>query len=167
MTSKRASIAGATAALRRRIGGVFGSRDRRDDYLVGRRGVIHVGANAGQERKVYAALGLPVLWIEPIPAVFTLLQHNIAPYPLQRAVQALVTSRDGEEMTLNVASNGGASSSILALAADKDIWPDVSYVGSLKLLSKTLPAAYSAAVKMATSGEGGRNYKPSDVFADN
>ncbi len=34
-------------------------------------------------------------------------------------------------------------------------------------LSKTLPAAYSAAVKMATSGEGGRNHKPSDVFADN
>ena len=46
------------------------SPGRRNNGLSQCRGVIHVGANSGQERKVYARLGLDVLWIEPIPGVF-------------------------------------------------------------------------------------------------
>jgi hypothetical protein len=34
-------------------------------YLAKCHGVIHVGANAGQERDLYAAHGLSVVWIEP------------------------------------------------------------------------------------------------------
>jgi hypothetical protein len=48
-------------------------------------GVIHVGANTGQERSEYASLELKVLWVEPIPAVFEVLRSNIANFPNQRA----------------------------------------------------------------------------------
>lgn len=41
-----------------------------NSFLSKGRGVIHVGANAGQERELYAAFGLHVIWIEPIPDVF-------------------------------------------------------------------------------------------------
>ena len=36
-------------------------------FLADARGVIHVGANVGQERDLYAAYRLPVVWIEPTP----------------------------------------------------------------------------------------------------
>jgi FkbM family methyltransferase len=121
------------------------SKRARETFLKGARGVIHVGANTGQERHVYARLGLPVVWIEPIPAVFQQLLANIAPFPAQRAISALITDQDGERITLNIASNGGASSSILALADHSDVWPDVVFTGSVELISQTLPAALETA----------------------
>ena len=30
-------------------------------------GIVHVGANVGQDRDLYASYGLDVLWIEPSP----------------------------------------------------------------------------------------------------
>src|SRR5215472_4628952 len=40
-----------------------------DSFLRGVSGVIHVGANTGQERELYEKFGLHVVWIEPIPEV--------------------------------------------------------------------------------------------------
>ena len=53
-------------------------------YLRKVRGVIHVGASEGQERDLYAAFGLNVIWIEPIPEVFQVLRDNIAELQTQR-----------------------------------------------------------------------------------
>lgn len=103
-------------------------------------GVIHVGANSGQERETYASLGLRVVWIEPIPRVFDELKANIAQLPRQRAIQALVTDRDDEIYQFHIANNNGASSSILELKQHKDIWPDVEYVETVALASTTLPS---------------------------
>ena len=101
-------------------------------------GVLHVGANVGQERGTYDEYGLDVLWIEPIPEVFTELERNIEPYPRQRAIEALVTDRDGAEYAFHVANNDGRSSSILDLAEHRDIWPDVQFERSITLRSTTL-----------------------------
>jgi len=109
-----------------------------DRYLQECRGVIHVGANTGQERKLYDTYNLNVLWIEPIPDVFARLQSYIANYPKQKAVQALITDRDGQEITLHIANNAGASSSIFELGEHKDVWPDVAYSGKITCVSKTL-----------------------------
>ncbi|GMR17054.1 MAG: hypothetical protein BMS9Abin32_108 [Gammaproteobacteria bacterium] len=57
-----------------------------DRFLRFAGGVVHVGANSGQERDLYALFDLPVLWVEPIAEVFRELQANIAGYPQQRAV---------------------------------------------------------------------------------
>ncbi|MGI9319383.1 MAG: FkbM family methyltransferase [bacterium] len=103
-------------------------------------GVIHVGANSGQERETYERLGFRVLWIEPIPAVFRELESNIAQFPRQRALQALVTDRDNETYPFHIANNKGASSSILELKDHKDIWPDVAYTDTISLSSITLPS---------------------------
>jgi FkbM family methyltransferase len=109
-------------------------------HLKGRSGVIHVGANVGQEREVYAAFGLRVLWIEPIPEVYERLVANIAEFPAQRALLALVTDRDGGEYEFHVASNNGGSSSILDFKLHREIWPRVEFVRSLRLRSLTLPS---------------------------
>lgn len=101
-------------------------------------GVIHVGANVGQERYLYESFGLRVLWIEPIPAIFKTLQENISDFRKQRAVQALVTDRDDERYQFHLSNNDGESSSILDLKQHKDIWPEVNYIGTIPLASTTL-----------------------------
>ena len=108
-------------------------------------GVIHVGANDGQERFCYSENGLKVVWIEAIPEVYEALLRNIAPFPEQRAIQALVTDRNGDTHTLHVSNNRGLSSSIFELHQHKDIWPDVHYVREVVLTSVTLKTALETA----------------------
>lgn len=108
-------------------------------------GIVHVGANTGQERALYDSYRLPVLWIEPIPEVFGTLQHNLCSYRGQRAVQALVADTDGREVDFHVASNDGASSSMLEMASHKDIWPAVVFNRSVRMTTTTLPRVVEAA----------------------
>lgn len=111
-----------------------------DRFLNNAHGVIHVGANEGQEREQYAELGLTVLWIEPIPQSFQALQENLRGFPQQWAVQALVTDRDDVEYDFNVANNGGAASSLLAPKEMYDYWPDMRFDRTIQLRSVTLPS---------------------------
>ena len=146
LTSVRTSLSAAIDPLRRLLTSEkVRAQNHENGFLKGCKGVIHVGANTGQERKVYDRLGLNVIWVEPIPEVFAQLVENIAAYPKQRAIEALITQRDGDYLTLNVASNGGASSSILDLHEHKDVWPDVSYVRSVDLVSSTLTTSLGRA----------------------
>lgn len=108
------------------------------------KGVLHVGANDGQERDLYAQFGLPVVWFEALPSIFDELKENLVGYPNQVAVQALLTDRDGEPYTFRIANNGGASSSILNLKYHKDIWPDVCYVDEISLTSLSLASALTS-----------------------
>lgn len=101
-------------------------------------GVIHIGANVGQERFIYSAFGLGVVWVEPIPTVFERLARNIAPFPEQRALNCLITGEGGKEYQFNVATNDGRSSSILDLAKHKEMFPDISYTGAITLTGVTL-----------------------------
>ncbi len=102
-------------------------------------GVIHIGANLGQEAPAYAQKDINVLWIEPIPEIFSQLVVNISDYPDQLAAQALLLDEDGKSLTLHIANNDGASSSILPFKDHKQIWPDVQDVDAISLDSTTLP----------------------------
>ena len=109
-----------------------------DAFLTDVKGVIHVGANAGQERDLYARHGLNVLWIEPIPSVFERLQANLSGYEQQHCLCNLVTDKDGENYVLHISNNEGLSSSILDLDRHKEVWPEVGYVGQITLKGVTL-----------------------------
>ncbi len=109
-----------------------------DRFLKRVPGVIHVGANAGQERDLYDRYGLRVIWIEPIPEVFAQLQNALTRYPKQRALQYLVTDQDGAEYPFHIANNAGASSSIYDFQLHKDVWPEVSFERTVTMQSITL-----------------------------
>ena len=109
-----------------------------DSFLKRVPGVIHVGANTGQERHHYASFGLNVLWIEPIPAVFEELRSNISGFPNQCAYCYLLAAENGTEYTFHVANNGGASSSIFDFAEHRKVWPDVFYTHDLHITATTL-----------------------------
>lgn len=107
-------------------------------FLKDARGVIHVGANIGQEKDVYRSFNLPVIWIEPLNGIFEHLCKEIADYPMQAALQYLVTDVDGKEYSFGVSNNGAQSSSIFPFADHKQIWPDVDYIGCTYEKSVTL-----------------------------
>jgi 2-O-methyltransferase len=112
-----------------------------DRFLEDCSGVIHVGANSGQERYLYAQHRLPVIWIEPLDGPFKSLLMNIRNLPEQTAIKALITDRDGDRHILHIASNEGASSSILDFNHVNAIWPDIHYVDKVEVQSLTLPTA--------------------------
>jgi len=101
-------------------------------------GVIHVGANLGQERALYGKHNLNVIWIEPIPDIYEKLKQNLEEFPRQRAFQYLITDRDDAEYAFHISNNNGQSSSIFDLNLHKEIWPTVGYQGTIKLKSLTL-----------------------------
>jgi FkbM family methyltransferase len=128
---RRPTIAGFFRRLRR-------LRPPIDSYLRKATGVIHIGANDGRERHIYARYGLPVIWIEPIPEVFARLVEHLRDLPRQRAICDLVTDRDGAPYEFHVADNGGESSSVFEMADHRDIWPDVTFERTITLRSATL-----------------------------
>ena len=101
-------------------------------------GVIHVGANEGQERDKYKKYSLSVIQVEPIPDVFKQLEININEYPNQKAFKYLLTDEDNKEIELKISNNSGLSSSIFNFGLHSDIWPKVNYINSIKLRSSTL-----------------------------
>ena len=141
----------ASASHRSRARCSRGSRERAwenereflDGYLRNISGVIHVGANLGQERRYYWLIGVDVLWVEPIREVYEKMIDNISLYPRQRGVNALLGARDGEEVTLGIANNNGASSSMLPLDEHAVLFPDIEIVEQRKLTTITLDTMIS------------------------
>ncbi len=103
---------------------------------------MHVGANTGQERALYSEYGLRVLWVEPIAEVFDELVANLASYPRQRAIRALLTDQDDAEYDFGISSNKGQSSSLLPLARHREMWPRIEYVESRRLRGITLQSLF-------------------------
>jgi FkbM family methyltransferase len=89
-----------------------------------RTGVLHIGANVGNEAPFYK--NDRVVWVEANPALMDRLRENIKPYPRQVALCALLGDRQ-DEVDSHIASNQGQSSSILEFgeysAGEKSLWP--------------------------------------------
>ncbi len=101
-------------------------------YGIKPNGVLHLGANSGQEAEVYDRHGVKdVTWIEAIPAVFEQLSKNVENYG-HTCILACVGDEEGKEVEFNISNNESQSSSYLELAHHKIIHPEVSYVGKFK-----------------------------------
>lgn len=75
-----------------------------------KKGIIHVGANTGQERDDYLKTSLKVLWIEPIPDVFEKLKERVRDIPNHRCLCELISDIDGCEYTFHVSGQSDRSS---------------------------------------------------------
>lgn len=115
---------------------IFG---RFDNFLKNATGVIHIGANVGQEREHYKKLGVKsVVWIEADPDVYKILLSNIKQYKNYKAYNFLVTDKDNKKYTFNISNNTSNSSSIFKLKQHKIIYPDIQYKKKIVLISQTL-----------------------------
>jgi FkbM family methyltransferase len=113
------------------------------EFLKNSKGVIHVGANTGQEAEIYNSFDVNVLWIEPLDEEFGILCDNIAKYhPKQRAIKALISKTEDEEVLFKVTNNSW-SSSILELADHKKIHPEVTELVRVKKLTTKLSTLFT------------------------
>lgn len=111
------------------------------EFIQHSKGVIHVGGNMGQARDIYAQYRLPVIWIEGLPSAWRQLADNIVGYPNQRALNYLITDKDGEYLDFHVANNDGQSSSLFDFGKHTEIWPEIKYTETIQRFSTTLKTA--------------------------
>lgn len=109
------------------------------------KGIIHVGANTGQEADMYCNMGLTdQVWIEAIPDVHARLIKNLKskPYIKSSCIKACVSNVVGEEVEFNVSNNDAQSSSFLQLGTHKQVHPEVHYIRSFKAVTTTLDTLF-------------------------
>ncbi len=131
------SIAERIRYLSRWLRGKYRPTDG-DAFFCDVHGVVHIGANTGQERFFYLANSICVLWVEPIPDVFQKLAHNLQNFTDQKALNYLISDIDGQQIDFHVTDNGGESSSIFQLEKHKLLWPEVKHAQTIKLLTSRL-----------------------------
>lgn len=103
------------------------------------RGVLHLGANTGQEASEYARLGIKtVIWVEALPDIYERLLLHLKSFPGQSALQACLSDRDGEEVSFNVASNDAQSSSFLEFGTHAKEHPTVKFIRKVPLVTSRI-----------------------------
>ena len=100
-------------------------------------GVFHIGAHRGSEAEIYNWLHKKTIWIEANPKIFIDLNNHISKYINQQAFNLLLYELDDKEITFNVSSNDGASSSIFDFGAESKK-ENLKMVSSYKLKSKKI-----------------------------
>lgn len=97
-------------------------------------GVVHLGANSGQEAVEYHRWGVRnVIWVEALPDVFLELKRNVSHYPGQLALCACLSNVDGQKVPFNVANNQGQSSSFLEFGTHSKEHPTVKFTRRIEL----------------------------------
>lgn len=102
-------------------------------YGINATGVLHIGANRGEEFPVYNELGIrKQIWIEGNTDVFLQLKQNISSNPEATAFNYVIGDEDGKIVTFHISNNGSQSSSVLELGTHKTQHPEVHYVAHMK-----------------------------------
>lgn len=92
-------------------------------------GVLHIGANEGQEVPDYLDRGIEhIILIEAIPEIAKELAEFMQDFKDIIVLNACVTDKDDEQVNLNVSNNGGQSSSILEFGTHKTAHPEVKFI---------------------------------------
>jgi FkbM family methyltransferase len=103
-------------------------------YRIKPKGVLHIGANVGEEAPVYDELGIErVLWIEANPELIPQLNINTRDKYKHKVFNMLVGDVEGLELNFHISNNAGQSSSILELGTHKTAHPEVNYVKDVVL----------------------------------
>lgn len=109
-------------------------------YHIQPSGVLHVGANYGQEAETYRSHRIPyVIWVEALPEAYRNLVRHVSLYGKNNwCINACVSNVDDKEIVFNIASNQGQSSSMLEFGTHALEHPSVTFIGQVKLKTKRL-----------------------------
>lgn len=103
-------------------------------YNVNPKGVLHVGANVGEEAPVYLELGIKrQVWIEANPEIYEKLKANISSNSEAVALLNCIGDIQNENVVFHVSNNEGQSSSILELGTHAIVHPSVTYIQEIKM----------------------------------
>ncbi|MCL8382357.1 FkbM family methyltransferase [Xanthobacter aminoxidans] len=108
------------------------------------KGVIQVGAHNAEVADLYKESGIPyAIFIDPLDSSMHSIRKMSAGMPHYHAVQALVSDVDDEIVDFNVASNWGASSSMLAPAGHFNEYPDITFDERIRMPTSSLDTIVS------------------------
>ena len=110
-----------------------------EKYNIRPTGVLHIGANTGQEVGDYYNNGVQkTIWIEADPSLIPSLIGNLQTYSNHLVFNDCLTDTDGDEVQFHIANNDGQSSSILELGIHAVVHPEVHYVNHTTLRTRRL-----------------------------
>ena len=118
-------------------------------------GVLHIGANVGEEFPVYMELGIKKqVWIEANPSIFEKLVENISSNPEAKAYCFCAGDED-KEVILHESNNSGQSSSVLPLGTHLVAHPEVHYIRDIPCTMRRLDRLWEPAYMLPgkTGGE--------------
>lgn len=104
------------------------------------KGVLHCGANVGEEVPVYDELGIESgLFIEANPEIYLKLEDNLLPFYNKGrdyiAEAYCVGDVEGESVIFHISNNGSQSSSILELGTHRTVHPEVYYIKEMRMMT--------------------------------
>jgi len=115
-----------------------------EKYSIRPTGVCHIGANTGQEAPDYYSNGVEqTVWFEADPELISPLTTQLQPYSNCAVFNSCLSDTDGEEVILNIANNGGQSSSILQLDYHKIAHPEVHYTKEVVVKTHRLASIFT------------------------
>lgn len=102
-------------------------------------GVLHLGANVGEEAAAYADAGITrVVWVEALPTTIPQLRANVQPFG-HDVIEAAVSDRVGDEVPFYIADNA-QSSSLLRPKLHLKVSPDVAFPETCTVTTTTVDA---------------------------
>lgn len=105
-----------------------------DKYDIRLSGVLHLGANTGQEAELYQRRGAKmVIWVEAIPAVYEKLVKRVERFPGHVPLLACLGDEDGKRVKFNVANNEGQSSSLFEFGTHQIEHPSVKFIDQIEM----------------------------------
>ena len=107
-------------------------------FHINAKGVLHIGANSGQEAMTYKKYGIDnVIWIEALPNVFGDLCKHLTEVDCCDenviCINACVGDEDGKQVMFHESNNESQSSSYLELGLHKGLHPTVSYIRDIPM----------------------------------
>ena len=124
-----------------------------DNFLRNVNGVIHIGANEGQEREHYKKYSInKVLWIEADPNVFKKLKKNISKYKNHIAINYLILDKS-QKTQFNISNAQGNASSVLNLLKHKEMYPEIKFIKKITI------QGYTFALVVKREGINIKNYQ--------
>jgi FkbM family methyltransferase len=113
-----------------------------DRYGVKPKGVLHIGANVGEEAQAYKKAGIKnVVWVEANPEIYKTLVMNVAGYG--HKTFNFCAGDENKEVVLHIANNNGQSSSILALGTHKKQHPEVKFTHDISVPMMRIDSFFS------------------------
>jgi FkbM family methyltransferase len=112
-------------------------------YNIKPKGVLHVGANVGEEAPVYDELGIKrVTWIEANAAIYAQLLKNIERFEDHSALCYCIGDEHDKPVNFHVSNNGSQSSSILDLGTHKIAHPEVHFTHDIPMVMKRIDVLF-------------------------
>lgn len=102
------------------------------------RKILHIGANYGREARYYHDNGIEGWHVEAVPDIYKLLRSTCKPFRDQHPIKACLSSKVGCEVSFNIASNSGESSSLLGLGRHEQAYPSIRYTSSIRVETSTV-----------------------------